>query len=55
LLMAIVASLFYHLYNGIRHLFWDIGRGYALPNVTKSGIAVLLLTAASTLIYWFKL
>lgn len=43
--------LYYHLCNGVRHLVWDMGKGYELCTVTKSGIAVvvgsLLLTAAS--------
>lgn len=42
-------ALFYHLSNGIRHLFWDIGKGFELDTLHKSGWAVLasalLLTA----------
>ncbi|MBL0319855.1 MAG: succinate dehydrogenase, cytochrome b556 subunit [Alphaproteobacteria bacterium] len=50
--------LYYHLCNGIRHLFWDMGKGYALTTVTKSGIAALVgasvLTLASA-VYVFKI
>jgi len=38
-------ALYYHLFNGIRHLFWDIGKGFDLKNVTRLGYLVLLLTA----------
>lgn len=45
-------SLFYHLSNGIRHLFWDMGWGYGLPTVTTSGWAVVLASIALTGIAW---
>lgn len=34
-------AVFYHLSNGIRHLFWDVGHGYELDTLHKSGYAVL--------------
>jgi succinate dehydrogenase / fumarate reductase cytochrome b subunit len=44
-------ALLYHLCNGVRHLVWDLGYGYSIPAVYRSGyIAVassLLLTAAA--------
>lgn len=50
-LAAWTFALFYHLCNGIRHLFWDAGRGYGLPAVHAGGWAVvaasLVLTAAA--------
>ena len=35
-------ALFYHLCNGIRHLFWDAGKGFDLPTVVRSGWAVAM-------------
>lgn len=43
-----VFSLFYHLCNGIRHLFWDIGKGFDKKTANRNGILVLLLAAALT-------
>lgn len=44
-------ALMYHLGNGIRHLFWDIGWGFDIKTAEKSGYAVVfasfLLTAAA--------
>jgi len=44
-------ALFYHLCNGIRHLFWDAGMGLELDRAYRSGwaavAAALLLTAAA--------
>jgi succinate dehydrogenase / fumarate reductase cytochrome b subunit len=46
------AALFYHLSNGIRHLWWDSGRGLDLPSVYRSGYIVLGATAGLTLGSW---
>jgi succinate dehydrogenase / fumarate reductase cytochrome b subunit len=45
-------ALFYHLCNGIRHLFWDAGLGFELPEVYRSGWAVVIATGALTLLTW---
>ena len=45
-------ALFYHLANGIRHLFWDAGMGFELGTVTRSGIAVVAASVALTLCAW---
>ena len=44
--------LFYHLCNGIRHLFWDIGQGYSLRATYISGILVLLTSSVLTAAAW---
>ncbi|MCF6287372.1 MAG: succinate dehydrogenase, cytochrome b556 subunit, partial [Candidatus Hydrogenedentes bacterium] len=36
LLIAWTFAFFYHFCNGIRHLFWDIGKGYDISTVNKS-------------------
>lgn len=45
-------ALFYHLCNGIRHLFWDAGYGYELATAYRSGLAVLAVSFALTLLTW---
>ena len=45
--------LMYHLFNGIRHLFWDTGRGFDIPAVYRSGYAVIVLSLLSTAIIWW--
>ena len=45
-------ALFFHLCNGIRHLFWDMGRGYELPTVAASGWVVVIMSLALTGIAW---
>ena len=46
-------ALFYHLCNGIRHLFWDAGKGYELDTAARSGIAVIVVSIALTIGVWF--
>ena len=43
-------ALWFHLLNGIRHLVWDVGRGFDLDVVTKSGWAVVGGSVGLTLI-----
>ena len=44
-----VLSLCYHLFNGIRHIIWDIGFGFEIKNVYYSGILVILFSASLAL------
>lgn len=52
LLFGWTVAFFYHLLNGIRHLAWDAGWGFELPTAYKTGYAVLIGTAALTLLAW---
>ncbi|MDX1512620.1 MAG: succinate dehydrogenase, cytochrome b556 subunit [Gammaproteobacteria bacterium] len=45
-------ALFYHLCNGIRHLFWDAGLGFELETVYASGWAVVGVAAGLTVLTW---
>jgi succinate dehydrogenase / fumarate reductase cytochrome b subunit len=45
-----VFALFYHLCNGIRHLFWDMGAGFEISTVYASGKIVVVTSIALTLI-----
>lgn len=44
--VAFVLSLSYHLGNGIRHLFWDAGKGFDLKTAYASGYAVVAFAVA---------
>ena len=46
------AAFYYHLCNGIRHLFWDMGKGFELDTLRKSGIAVLVVATVLTIATW---
>lgn len=53
LLFCWSAALFYHLLNGIRHLFWDVGMGFKVPTADKTGMAVLFGTVLLTGLSWY--
>ena len=46
-------ALVYHLLNGIRHLLWDAGIGFEIPEFYASGWTVLVLTVVLTAAIWF--
>ena len=48
-LIGFVFSLYYHLANGIRHLFWDIGLGLEISTTYKSGYFTIFTSVALTL------
>ena len=50
LVYAFVFSLYFHLCNGIRHLFWDVGLGLDIDVVYKTGYAVVASTVVLTLL-----
>jgi len=49
-LLGYVFSMSYHLCNGVRHLFWDIGQGYENDQVQRSGMMVVGASAVLTLV-----
>lgn len=50
LLFAWTFSFFFHLCNGVRHLFWDAGIGFELRTVHASGMAVVAASIALTIV-----
>lgn len=49
-IILITFSLFYHYCNGIRHLFWDIGKGYDLKVANRNSIIVIFSSLVLTII-----
>ena len=53
--LLIVSSFYYHLLNGMRHLAWDLGKGYELKLLYASGYAVILISLILTAITMYNL
>lgn len=51
-LLGVTWALAYHLLNGIRHLFWDMGYGFEIATVDKTGMAVVICSALLTVLLW---
>lgn len=45
-------AFFYHLFNGIRHLFWDAGWGFERAQRHASGWFAVIGSTAATAILW---
>jgi succinate dehydrogenase / fumarate reductase cytochrome b subunit len=45
-------SFLYHLFNGLRHLCWDVGLGFELPQRHVSGWVAVLAALAATFATW---
>lgn len=52
LLLGWTASLFYHLFSGIRHLAWDAVVGFDQKTLNPVTYVILGLTAACTVLVW---
>ena len=52
ILFGFTFALFYHLSNGIRHLFWDAGYGYDLKQAYMSGSLVIFFSLTLTILTW---
>jgi len=46
-------AFFFHLCNGVRHLFWDTGRGFEMSQVNASAWTVVVTSVVMTLLYWW--
>jgi succinate dehydrogenase cytochrome b subunit len=45
-------ALYFHLCNGIRHLFWDIGKGFEIPTAYRSGYIAVVAAMVLTAVTW---
>ena len=45
-------ALFYHLCNGLRHLYWDIGRGFEKATAARLSWLVIIASVVLTLVAW---
>jgi len=45
-------AFFFHLANGVRHLFWDVGRGFEKSQANASAWFVIILAVALTIALW---
>ena len=52
LLFGFTVAFSFHLCNGIRHLFWDIGWGFEIETTTATSVAVLVGTVVLTALTW---
>jgi len=47
---ALSWPVMFHAFNGVRHLAWDMGMGFKIPDLYKTGWTVLSLSVISALV-----
>ena len=52
LLLGFSFSFFFHLANGVRHLFWDVGMGFEKQHARASAWFVVVASIVMTAAYW---
>ena len=55
ILIGLSFVFFYHSLNGLRHLLWDIGKGFEPNQVRNSGIVVVILSILMTMLFWLAI
>lgn len=53
ILILWTVGIFYHLFNGVRYLYWSYGIGMDLKTVYLSGYIIIFLTFISSFFVWF--
>lgn len=51
-LFGFSVAVFYHLSNGVRHLFWDFGYNLSIEGVKRTGYMVMASTVILTVATW---
>ncbi len=51
-LFGFTFTLYFHMCNGIRHLFWDVGMGFELETANKTAKVSIGIAVALTIITW---
>ena len=51
-LFGFTLALWYHMINGIRHLVWDAGYGFAKQVAKRASLVVLVVSVGLSLLTW---
>ena len=51
-LFGLTFAVFYHLANGVRHLAWDVGKGFEPKTADMTGAAAIAFAVAATVAVW---
>ncbi len=45
-------ALYFHMFNGIRHMFWDAGRFLEKDQAMRTNYVVLMFAVVATIVTW---
>jgi succinate dehydrogenase / fumarate reductase cytochrome b subunit len=52
-IVTLVFCFYFHLFNGIRHLMWDMGKGFNIVVVNTTGWLVIIASVLITVAHWW--
>ncbi|WP_375547970.1 succinate dehydrogenase, cytochrome b556 subunit [Oceanicaulis alexandrii] len=52
-LFGFTLSLVYHLFNGVRHLVWDLGKGFDPKGSNQRSMMIIIAAIVVTVAIWF--
>lgn len=52
-LFGFTLSLVYHLFNGVRHLVWDLGKGFDPKGSNQRSMIIIIASIVVTVGIWF--
>jgi len=51
-LFGLTLCVFYHMANGVRHLVWDMGKGFLPKTADFSAVVVMAFAVVATIVVW---
>ncbi len=51
-LFGLTVCVFYHMANGVRHLVWDMGKGFLPKTADFTGVVVIAFALVAALVVW---
>ncbi|MSO97151.1 MAG: succinate dehydrogenase, cytochrome b556 subunit [Rhodospirillaceae bacterium] len=52
ILFGFSLAFYFHLCTGVRHLFWDAGKGFEISDTNRTNQIVIMVALALTVITW---
>jgi succinate dehydrogenase / fumarate reductase cytochrome b subunit len=50
IMLGSIWALWYHMFAGMRHLYWDMGHGLEVEQAEKLGVIVIIASVAMTIL-----
>jgi succinate dehydrogenase / fumarate reductase, cytochrome b subunit len=52
ILFGFSLAFYFHVCTGVRHLFWDAGKGFEIPDTNRTNQIVIAAAVALTVLTW---
>jgi succinate dehydrogenase / fumarate reductase, cytochrome b subunit len=52
ILFGFSVAFYFHVCTGVRHLFWDAGKGFEIPDTNRTNLIVIAASVVLTVLTW---